>query len=107
MLCIDIKYVDYKMQFIKNNLYVMIHRFSIEDSFQLEMVECIEDGGIPSFEQYKSSFGYSGVLLLYIFSVIVFLYNLSLFGFTIYTFYKSKLFSKSKVVCRSFNQLIN
>ena len=61
------------------------------------MVECIEDGGIPSYAHYKSNFGYTGVVLLYTFSVAVFIFNLSLFIFTIYKFHKSELFSKSKV----------
>ena len=85
------------MKFSKHNSWILAYVFTSEDSFQTNMVECIEDGGIPSYAHYKSNFGYTGVVLLYTFSVAVFIFNLSLFIFTIYKFHKSELFSKSKV----------
>ena len=43
------------------------------------MKECAANGEIPSFSQLEASFGLSGVVSLYFFSVFLFLASLTLF----------------------------
>ena len=59
--------------------------------------DCVKNG-TWAFKNIELSFGTDGVITLYVFSAVVFLFNLILFAATLYKFFRCHALSKQQVV---------
>ena len=90
-------YIDTKPQ-TKKCLYIQVRfiKTSFNNCLAVSESFCVKNG-TWDFKSIKQSFGSGGVTSLYVFSIGIFLLNLSLFMATMYKFYKCQQLTHKQV----------